>query len=96
MHQPTSDHWSAVKRLLYYLCGTINHSIILYRHSNLALRAFSDVDWEGNKDDYTSTSAYLVYLGRNPICWSSKKQCAVACSSAKAEYRLVTSTVVEI
>ena len=67
MHQPTSDHWSAVKHLLCYLYGIIDHGIILYRHSNLALYAFSDADWAGNKDDYTSTGAYLVYLGRNPI-----------------------------
>ena len=67
MHQPTSDHWSAIKLLLRYLYGTIDHGIMLHHHSNLALHAFSDVDWAGNIDDFTSTSAYLVYLGRNPI-----------------------------
>ncbi|RVW71213.1 Retrovirus-related Pol polyprotein from transposon RE2 [Vitis vinifera] len=45
MHQPTSDHWNAVKRLLRYLCGTLDHDITLRRTSPLALHAFSDSDW---------------------------------------------------
>ena len=61
MHKRTSDHWNVVKRLLRSLCGTTDHGIMLYRHSTLALHAFFDVDWAYNKDDFTSTSAYLVY-----------------------------------
>ena len=79
-----------------YLCGTIDHGIMLHRHSNLALHAFSNVDWAGNKDDFTFTSAYLVYLGRNPISWSFKKQCTVARSSTEAEYISVTVTTTEL
>ncbi|KAE8677983.1 hypothetical protein F3Y22_tig00111463pilonHSYRG00129 [Hibiscus syriacus] len=63
--------------------------------SPLALHAFSDVDWAGNKDDFTSTSAYIVYLGHNPISWSSKKH-IVARSSTEAEYRSVASIATEI
>ncbi|RVW40389.1 Retrovirus-related Pol polyprotein from transposon RE2 [Vitis vinifera] len=96
MHQPTSDHWNAVKRLLRYLYGTLDHDITLRRTSPLALHAFSDSDWTGNKDDFTSTSAYIIYLGHNPISWSSKKQRTVARSSTKAEYRSVASTATEI
>lgn len=96
MHQPTSDHWNAVKRLLRYLCGTLDHGICLRQNSPLALHPFSNADWAGNKDDYTSTSAYIVYLGHNPISWSSKKQRTVARSSTEAEYRSVASTAAEI
>ncbi|RVW90721.1 Retrovirus-related Pol polyprotein from transposon RE2 [Vitis vinifera] len=96
MHQPISDHWNAVKRLLRYLCGTLDHDITLRRTSPLALHAFSDSDWAGNKDDFTSTSAYIIYLGHNPISWSSKKQRTVARSSTEAEYRSVASTTAEI
>ncbi|RVW92402.1 Retrovirus-related Pol polyprotein from transposon RE1 [Vitis vinifera] len=50
----------------------------------------------GNKDDFTSTSAYIIYLSHNPISWSSKKQRTVARSSTEAEYRSVASTAAEI
>nr|CAN74516.1 hypothetical protein VITISV_028359 [Vitis vinifera] len=48
-----------------------------------------------NKDDYSSTT-YLVYLGRNLVFWSSKKQQTVARSSTKVEYRSVAATAVEL
>ena len=96
MHQPTSDHWDLVKRLLRYLCGTLNEGVVIHRNSRITLHAFSDADWAGNKDDFSSTSAYIVYLGRNPISWSSKKQNTIARSSTEAEYRSVASTATEL
>lgn len=67
MHRPTTDHWAAVKRLLRYLCGTLNHGIFLHKVNPVSLHAYTDANWAGNKDDYTSTSAYIVYLGRHPV-----------------------------
>ncbi|RVW59547.1 Retrovirus-related Pol polyprotein from transposon RE1 [Vitis vinifera] len=51
---------------------------------------------EWDKDTFSSTSAYVVYLGKTPVSWSSKKQRTVARSSTKAEYRSVANTAVEI
>ncbi|RVX13659.1 Retrovirus-related Pol polyprotein from transposon RE1 [Vitis vinifera] len=96
LSDPTEYRTVVVKRLLRYLCGTLDHDITLRRTSPLALHAFSDSDWAGNKDDFTSTSAYIIYLGHNPISWSSKKQRNVARSSTEAEYRSVASTAAEI
>lgn len=67
MHRPNSDHWSAAKRRLRYLCGTLDHGLLLYKDSPLTLHVFSDSDWAGDKDDFTSTSAHLVYVGRNLV-----------------------------
>lgn len=85
MHQSSTEHWVLVKRILWYLCGTLDEELLFYRDSLVSLHGISDADWAGNKDDYSSTSAYLVYLGRSLVSWSSKKEQAVARSSTEAE-----------
>nr|GEU56492.1 uncharacterized mitochondrial protein AtMg00810-like [Tanacetum cinerariifolium] len=47
-------------------------------------------------DNYTSTMGHVICLGRNPVCWSSKKQRFVAQSSTEAEYKAVAATAAEI
>ena len=96
MHKPTTTHWTAAKRVLRYLAGTYTSDIFLSRFSNLSLHAYSDADWAGNKDDYTSTGAYVVFLGQHPISWSAKKQTGVARSSTEAEYRAVSAAASEV
>lgn len=96
MHAPTDIHWQAVKRVLRYLGGTPSNGILLRRNNPLSLHAYSDADWAGDSEDYVSTNAYIVYLGHNPICWSSKKQKGVARSSTEAEYRAVANAASEL
>lgn len=96
MPQPTEDHWQAAKRVLRYLAGTSTHGIFLDTTSPLNLHAFSDADWAGDSDDYVSTNAYVIYLGKNPISWSSKKQRGVARSSTESEYRAVANAASEV
>ncbi|KAJ3708372.1 hypothetical protein LUZ61_012077 [Rhynchospora tenuis] len=87
MHSPTTMHWSAVKRILRYLKGSIDHGLQFKQASSLSLHAYSDSDWAGCPDDRRSTSAFCIYLGSNLISWSSKKQLTVSKSSTEAEYR---------
>lgn len=96
MHCPTTIHWSYVKRVLRYLVGTINDGLQISHYSSLSLHAFSDADWAGDNDTFSSTGAYVVYLGKNPVSWSSKKQRAIARSSTEAQYRPVANTAAEI
>ena len=67
MHRSTTEHWSAVKRVLRYLSGTQSRGIYFPASNQNDLHAFTDADWAGNKDDYTSTSAYIVYFESHPI-----------------------------
>ncbi|KAJ9568075.1 hypothetical protein OSB04_004041 [Centaurea solstitialis] len=96
MHRPTDIHWAALKRLLRYLHGTIHHGLFIRRNSPLKLHAFTDADWAGDKQTYRSTTGYIVYLGSNPIAWSSKRQPTLARSSTEAEFRAVASTTTEV
>ncbi|KAM0960323.1 hypothetical protein ACFX2I_025293 [Malus domestica] len=95
MHSPMDSHYAAVKRILRYLKGSPDLGIQL-TPGELDLHAFSDADWAGDPNDRRSTTGFVVYLGPNPISWSSKKQSTVSRSSTEAEYRALSSTSTEI
>ena len=95
MHAPRDVQWAAVKRILRYICGTMDLGVTLHASADTALTAYSDADWAGCPDTRRSTSGYCVYLGPSLISWSSKRQPTVSRSSAEAEYRAVANTVAE-
>ncbi|XP_070051722.1 uncharacterized mitochondrial protein AtMg00810-like [Nicotiana tomentosiformis] len=78
---PSTTHWKAVKRVLRYLKHTMLNGLLLRRSFTPELHVYSNADWAGDIHDRTSTSGYVLYLGGNPISWSSKKQHTVARSS---------------
>ncbi len=84
---PGKPHWEAVKRILSYLKGTMDHGPCYGRASqaNLLL-GYSDSDWAGCPDTRRSTSGLLFMLNGGPIAWNSHLQKPVAQSTAEAEY----------
>jgi hypothetical protein len=96
MHKPTQIHWQSVKQLLRYLKSTIQFGLHIYRSSCNTLHAFCDADWAGNKDDRRSTGSFCIFLGKNLISWSCRKQATVARSSTEAEYKALANTAAEI
>ena len=50
------------------------------------IRAYSDADHGGNKDNGKSTTGYLIKVGSGVVSWSSKLQPIVTLSTTEAEY----------
>ncbi|XP_021824947.1 uncharacterized protein LOC110765996 [Prunus avium] len=84
MYNPTTEHWTAVKRILRYLKHTLSHCLFLSKSPSNGIQAFCDADWAGCPDDRQSTGGYVIYLGCNLVSWSAKKQPTVARSSTEA------------
>ncbi|GJR50517.1 retrovirus-related pol polyprotein from transposon TNT 1-94 [Tanacetum coccineum] len=61
MHTPTEKHWSAVKRILRYLRGTLNHGLLFKRASGCTLHAYTDADWLGKRTDCSRSSTESEY-----------------------------------
>ncbi|GJR71363.1 ribonuclease H-like domain-containing protein [Tanacetum coccineum] len=95
MHDPRDPHFTALKRILRYVRGTIDHGLQLYVLSTSQLTAYTDADWAGCPVTRRSTSGYCVFLGDNLLSWSAKRQVTLSRSSAEAEYRGVANVVAE-
>jgi hypothetical protein len=96
MQDPRETHWSAVKRILRYLKATIDHTLCIHKRSFNEIIAYSNSDWAGCPDDRRSTSGYCVFLGRNLLSWSSKKQPTVSRSSTESEYKAIANASAEV
>lgn len=61
--------------------------------SSLSFHTFFDVDWGGNKNDFTFTTAYLFFLGaiRYPGLLKSKNMCLVSLQKPNNELWLILS-----
>ncbi|GKA80283.1 ribonuclease H-like domain-containing protein [Tanacetum coccineum] len=87
MHDPREPHFSALKRILRYIRGTMPYGLQLFSSTTSSLVAYSDANWAGCLTTRRSTSGYCVFLGNNLLLWSSKRQVTLSRSSAEAEYR---------
>lgn len=96
MHSPTNLHWQAVKRILRYLNGTVDHCLHFSPTTKTSLLAYSDASWVLEKDDSRSQYGFAIYHGSNLISWTSRKQKVVARSSTESEYRALAYTAAEL
>ncbi|GJS47267.1 ribonuclease H-like domain-containing protein [Tanacetum coccineum] len=95
MHDPREPHYSDLKRILRYVCGTLDYGLQLFSSTTSDLVAYSDADWTSFPTTRRSTSGYCVFLDNNLLSWSSKRQSTLSRSSAEAEYRSVANAVAE-
>lgn len=90
----TKEHWNAAKRVLQYLKGTLNYSLV-YRRCKEPLRGYCDADWANCPIDRKSYTGYTFKLSGGPVSWESRKQPTVALSSTEAEYMALASATKE-
>ncbi|GJR76677.1 ribonuclease H-like domain-containing protein, partial [Tanacetum coccineum] len=93
MHDPRDPYFTALKRILRYVCGTLDYGLQLHVSSTTHLTAYTDADWVGCPVTCRSTSGYYVFLGDNLLSWSVKRQVTLSRSSVEAKYRGVANVV---
>jgi hypothetical protein len=76
-----------VKRIIYYVAGTLDHGLYYPRYSGEAhLVGYNDSDHAGDNDTSKSTSGILFFFDKSLVSWQSVKQQVMALSSCEAEY----------
>jgi hypothetical protein len=75
MQRPTTEHQQAVKRIIRYIAGTLDHGLYYTRCPGEAhLVGYSDSDYAGDIDTSKSTSGILFFFGKCLVSWQSVKQ----------------------
>jgi len=84
---PSLQHVTALKHILWYLLGTRSHGIIykVLSHQQELFFGFADAAYM-NLDKCKSMSGYVFIASNGAITWSSKKQAIQVQSSTEAKY----------
>ncbi|GKG21064.1 hypothetical protein Tco_0383659, partial [Tanacetum coccineum] len=61
--RPTEKYLNAVKRIFWYLKGTVHRGLWYLKDSSIALTAFANADHAGCQDTRRSTSSSMQLLG---------------------------------
>jgi hypothetical protein len=92
---PGQMHWTALKHVYQYLCGTINKCLTYQGDPDTDLHVFVDADWASDINDWRSITGYAFLISGGAISWSLKKQSLVALSSTEAEYMAAAAATKE-
>jgi len=85
-------HWSAAKRILRYLKGTLDYGL-MYTQTEEPVCGYVNADWAGCVKDRKSYTGYLFKIANAATSWESRKQQTVALSSTEAEYMALANGV---
>ncbi|GJW66315.1 retrovirus-related pol polyprotein from transposon TNT 1-94 [Tanacetum coccineum] len=94
--KPTKKNLEAIKRVFWYLRGTINWGLWYSKDTAMALTAYADANHAGCQDTRRSTSGSAQFLRDKLVSWSSKKQKSTAISTTKAEYITMSGCCAQI
>ncbi|CAM8940743.1 unnamed protein product [Rhodiola kirilowii] len=90
------SHLLQVKRIIKYVCRTVNFGIWYTKDTNPHLVGYCDADWTRNVEDRKSTSGGYFFLGNNLVSWFIKKQNSISLSTAEVEYTAAGSCCTQL
>lgn len=93
-HDQTEARSKGLKRILRYIKGTLNMSLIYKKGISDGLSCFVDADY-GSESDRKLTSGFLIKVFGKMILWAMKRQ-TIALSSTEAEYVALATASSEI
>ncbi|KAJ0037335.1 hypothetical protein Pint_22035 [Pistacia integerrima] len=82
---PTHYDMCAIKGIFWYLKGTLFCGLTFHRDLDLHLLAYSDIGWATDVTTCRSITSSCVFLGRNLISWTAKKQSVMSHSNAESK-----------
>lgn len=91
MERPTEQHLQAVKGILRYVKGTMDHGLQYTKwEEGITITGYTDSDLANDINDRKSTGGMAYYVNGNLVAWASQKQRVVALSSCEAEFIAAT------
>ncbi|GKB98368.1 hypothetical protein Tco_0984505 [Tanacetum coccineum] len=94
--KPTKNYLEAIKRVFWYIRGTINMGLWYPKDTAMALTAYADADHACCQDTRRSTSGRAQFLRDKLMSWSSKKQKSTTISTTKAKYITMSGCCAQI
>ena len=82
-------HKHALKKLLWYICLTVNLRIMYKLSESQNLIEYSDSDYASDKQNQKSVLHYVYMFERESILWISWKQKSVTTSITETEYMIM-------
>ena len=84
-HNPSSEHWRGITRVLGYLKRTKTYALYYNKYPSV-LEGYCDASWITSVNDNKSTSGWIFTLGGGAVSWASKKQTCITHSTMESEF----------
>ncbi|XP_055910020.1 uncharacterized protein LOC129944539 [Eupeodes corollae] len=88
-------HWSAVKRVLRYLKGTIDFKLLFIPKQNDEVVGFCYADWASDLDKRRSTTGYVFLSHGAAVSWTCRRQPTIALSFTETEFMSMVAAIQE-
>jgi hypothetical protein len=67
LHSPRTVHREAIKRIPWYIKGTLNLDLQIIKSGSTIVSTFATADWVGCLNDRRSTRGFAMFFGSNLI-----------------------------